>query len=287
MGEKGATLWNIALLDGEEVIERPVNQVTLTDRYTDRALSFIRANRDGPFFLYLAYAMPHVPLFVPDRFYDPDPRKAYAQVVAHIDECVGRILDALEAEGIDENTLVIFTSDNGPWAKYGHHAGSADPLRGAKFSCFEGGVRMPGIMRWPGRIKAGRVSDEVVGMIDMLPTLAELGGRTEALPSKIDGRSIAPILADPEARSPHPVYFYWSGDRLVGVRKGKWKVYQNCLYDLGADMGETTDLSEKHPDVYGELLDTMSRAETEMKADVIEKFGEWRTIGGKKRSGKK
>lgn len=273
-----ATLWDIPLYRNDEIIERPVNQVTLTDRYTDEAIQFIKANKEGPFFLYLAHAMVHVPLFVPDRFYDPDPHKAFSRTMAHVDESIGRVLDALDEEGLRDNTLVFFTSDNGPWQKFEHHAGEAGPLRGAKMSSFEGGIRMPAIARWPARIKSGAICDAIAGTVDLLPTFAELAGRGEPLPHKIDGISLVRLLDDPEAPSPRDFWFIWNLDELVGARRGPWKLLKGQLYNLSEDIGETTDVAAAHPEVVTELKAAMDKAYAEMQADVTAEIGKWQNL---------
>ena len=173
--ERDISPWNVPLLRNTKEIERPVNQNNITKRYTLEAQKFIKKNKNKPFFLYLPHSMPHIPLFVSDEFYSNNPKEAYIRTIQEIDHSVGQILETIKEEGIDNNTLVIFTSDNGPWhLKLRHHGGSALPLRGAKFSTWEGGMRVPTIMRWPGKIPSGSVCKEIAAACDLLPTFAEL-----------------------------------------------------------------------------------------------------------------
>ena len=154
--QKDYSPWNVPLMRGQYIIERPADQTALIERYTDEAVKFIGNNKNNPFFVYLAHTMPHIPLFVSDEFYVEDVKKAYKATIEQIDSSVARVLDAIKAAGVDKNTLVVFTSDNGPWLSKGYFGGSALPLRDGKFSTYEGGMREPCIMRWPGRIPAGK-----------------------------------------------------------------------------------------------------------------------------------
>jgi arylsulfatase A len=255
------------------------DQATLTTRYAEGAVEFISKNKDAPFFLYVAPAMPHVPLYVSEKFKGKTEQGTYGDVIAEIDWAVGKILAALKENGLDENTLVVFTSDNGPWTVFGNHAGSTGPLREAKGTSWEGGVRVPCVMRWPGTIPAGRVSAEPVGTIDLLPTIAKITGAP--LPErKIDGKDISPILRGEEgAVSPHEALaFYYGNDNLEAIRSGKWKLvfphqYRVVtrtgndggrgdygskksgleLYDLEADPSESKNLADKEPDTVKRL----------------------------------
>jgi arylsulfatase A-like enzyme len=274
----------LPLYEGNQVVDAEVtaeDQAQLTTAYTERAVDFIRRHQSQPFFLYVAHAMPHVPLFVSDKHRGETARGLYGDVITEIDWGVGQILDTLKECEIDEHTLVFFTSDNGPWLSYGNHAGSAGPLREGKGTAWEGGVRVPCIARWPGRIPAGTECHEVAATIDVLPTFAELAAAP--LPTRpIDGRSIWPLLAGhPQAKSPHEAYYYYWGQELHAVRSGKWKLHfphpyrsldgppgndgkpgpykpLKCeleLYDLQADMGETQNVAADHPDVVALLED--------------------------------
>ncbi len=267
--------WDIyknALYRDTEVIESPVNQTTLTRRYTEEAVKFIHSNRDRPFFLYFPHTMVHVPLFVSDDRYDADPTQAYRLAVEHIDWSVGQVLRTLDELGIAQDTLVVYSSDNGPWLPKKHHAGSAKPLRDGKGTTYEGGMRVPGIMRWPTRIPAGTTCDEVVSTIDLLPTFASITGAT--LPQHpIDGLNVSALLTDPKAPSPHRKvgYFYYRNGKVEAVRRGRWKLRvarrQIELYDLDADIGESTNLASANPKVVRELQELIARYDADLKAN--------------------
>lgn len=264
--------WDVPLMRDKEVIEQPAVQTTLTERYTDEAVTFIHKNKDRPFFLYLPHTMPHVPLFVSDEFYVEDVFEAYKATIEQIDHSVGQVFAALKEAGVDENTLVIFTSDNGPWLSKKHHGGSALPLRDGKFSTFEGGMREPCIMRWPGKIPAGEVCNELCGTIDVLPTFAKLAGADVPSDRVIDGRDIRPLMAGRAgAKSPHEAYFFYRGTTLDAVRSGRWKlrrVKKNVeLYDLQADISETQNVAENHPEIVERLTGTMRDFDAELKAN--------------------
>jgi len=268
--------WDIyknALYRDAEVIESPVNQTTLTQRYTEEAVKFIRSNADGPFFLYFPHTMVHVPLFVSDDRYDADPMKAYKLAAEHIDWSVGEVLKTLDDLGIADNTLIVYSSDNGPWLSKKHHGGSALPLRAGKGTTYEGGMRVPGIMRWPGHIPAGTVSDEVVGTIDLLPTFASITG-AQVPGHPIDGLDVSPLLTDPKTPSPHRMigYFYYRNSKVEAVRRGKWKLRvvgrEMELYDLDADIGETTNLASSNSRVVHELQALIASYDADLKANT-------------------
>jgi arylsulfatase A-like enzyme len=210
----------VQIVHNEEVVRYPVVQGHLTRDYTERAVNFIERNRRAPFLLYLAHAMPHKPLAVSEDFYSRKAGHLYADVIRELDWSVGQVLEKLRAAGLDDNTLVLFLSDNGPW-----YGGSTGGLRGMKARPWEGGIRVPFLARWPGRIPAGMVSREVCGVIDVFPTLCELAGA--ALPSdrEIDGRSIVPLLTRQGAASPHDALYAMSGPQLHIIRSGKWKLH--------------------------------------------------------------
>lgn len=271
--EKKWDIYNNELYRDGEVIESPVNQETLTDRYTEAATDFIRANKDQPFFLYLAHAMPHVPLFVPERMFDENPQKAYELVIEHIDESTGKIMKTLDELGLAENTLVVYSSDNGPWLSKKHHGGSALPLNNGKTTTYEGGMRVAGIMRWPDKIKAGQVCHEVAGTIDLLPTFGELAGAELPADRPIDGRSIVGLLEDPQSKSPHEDegYFYYKNSKIEAVRAHDWKlVFRKNgveLFNLSEDMGETKNVADQHPEVVSDLTTLAQQYDTELKAN--------------------
>lgn len=213
----------VQLIENEEVVEYPVVQATLTKRYTQRALDFIeRSHHKGtPFFLYLPHAMPHKPLAASEEFYTPEtPEDLYADVIRELDWSLGQILSQLKDLGIDENTLVIFTSDNGPW-----YGGSTGGLRGMKGKTWDGGLRVPLIARWPGMIPAGIVNPSVVGTVDLFPTIAALCGARVPGDRKIDGKNIWPVITSSTAESPHEAIFAMQGPNLAVVRSGKWKLH--------------------------------------------------------------
>lgn len=271
--QKDYSPWNVPLMRNEEIVERPANQITLIERYTDEAIKFIRTNKNKPFFLYLPHTMPHIPLFVSDAFYYEDVKRAYTTTIEQIDFSVGRIFTALKEAGVDDNTLVVYTSDNGPWLSKKHHAGSALPLRDGKFSTYEGGMREPCIMRWPSRIPAGKVCGQMCGTIDLLPTFAQLAGAKVPTDRTIDGKDVWPLMSGkPGAKTPHEAFFYYRGRNLDAVRSGKWKLRCNKnnteLYDLEADIGEKNNLADKRPEIVGRLRNMMKEFDRKLKANA-------------------
>ncbi|WP_020566776.1 sulfatase family protein [Neolewinella persica] len=285
---------NLSLMRNTDTLEVNPDQTQLVKRYTAEALDFIRQKRDVPFFLYLAHSMPHVPIFASDDFLEKSGRGLYADVIAEIDASVGTLLAELKVQGIDENTLVIFTSDNGPWLTYGNHAGSAGPFREGKGTTWEGGMRVPMIARWPGKISAGSVSHHPASLTDILPTLVSIAGA--GLPEKkIDGRDLTAHLTSPApAAAPPPdapMCYYRSGN-LDAVRVGKWKLhvphsfryvdivgndavsgnyaYRDTgleLYDLEGDPGEKYNVAEKFPEKTEELRALIERLQAEMETE--------------------
>jgi arylsulfatase A len=286
----------LPLFDGDKVIDPDVSaekQATLPKRYVERAIEFIRRSKDRPFFLYFAPNMPHVPLFAGERFRGKSESGIFGDVISEIDWSVGEIVRTLDELGLSENTLVVFTSDNGPWLSYGDHAGSAGPLREGKGTSWEGGIREPCIMRWPGRIPAGTVCNEPMMTIDLLPTIARVSGAK--LPeTKLDGRDVWPLLAgDKDAKSPHAAYFiYYANNQLQAVISGRWKLvfphayrtlgdqprasggvpvkYKEAkvenaeLYDLNTDPGEKTDVSSGN----AEVVASLTKLADGMRADL-------------------
>ena len=214
-------MYPVQLIENESVVEYPVVQATLTQRYTQRALDFIERHREQPFFIYLPHAMPHKPLAVSDNFYTPESRSdLYADVISELDAAVGAVLNKLKELSLDDQTLVIFTSDNGPW-----YGGSTAGLRGMKGKTWEGGLRVPMIARMPGVIPGGVVNDAPAATIDVLPTVLELAGVVVPEDRVIDGRSILPMLKDATVASPHEAIFGMQGQSLACVRSGKWKLH--------------------------------------------------------------
>jgi arylsulfatase A len=261
--------WNTPLIENEEIIELPVDQRTITRRYTDKAIEFVTANKAKPFFLYLPHSMPHIPLFVPEDAYDPDPANAYKCVIEHIDAEVGRLVNAVRTLGLAENTWIIFTSDNGPWIKFVNHGGSALPLRDGKGTTFEGGQRVPCIMWAPGRIPAGSSSDTLVSTIDLLPSLATLAD--SKLPengNRIDGLDVSPTITG-DAPSARDEFIYYSAQGEVdGIRQGDWKLLlrkpQPLLFNLKEDISEKNDLASENP----EKVEALSARMKELDADI-------------------
>lgn len=262
----------VPLMRDEQVIEYPVDQSTLTQRYTQEAVSFIQSNKDQPFFLYLAHTMPHIPLFASPAFKGKSARGPYGDTIEEIDWSVGQVLATLKAEGVDENTLVIFTSDNGPWSLSNGRGGSAFPLRGHKFSTFEGGHRVPCVMRWPGHIPAGTTCSEIASTIDFFPTMAALTG--SALPEKeIDGKNILPIMTGKaDARSPHDYFYFYKGNKLEAARSGEWKLRmikgEAFLYNLEEDIGETTNRATDFPEVVARIQQAMIDFDQQLKSEA-------------------
>ena len=260
------------LMRGAEVIECPANQSTLTKRYTEEAVKFIEDNKDTPFFLYLPHTMPHIPIYVSPEFEGRSDAGLYGDCIEEIDWSVGQILDTLRRQGIDKDTFIVYSSDNGPWDlgnatdkvkgnKNHKVGGSAFPLRGYKFSKWEGGMRVPTVMWWPGRIPAGMECREVAGTIDLLPTIAALS-EAELPEKKIDGKSIVPLLEGGEdARTPHEAYFY----NTSGVRSGKWKLVNGNLFDLFKDIAESDNVAKENPEVAARLKALLDEHRAELK----------------------
>ncbi len=255
------------------------DQAQLTTTITERAVDFINRNKDKPFFLYVPHPMPHQPIAVSDKFKGKSKLGLYGDVMMEIDWSVGEILRSLKSNQIEDNTLVIFASDNGPWLNFGDWGGSAGPLREGKGTMWEGGARVPCIMQWPSSIQPNRVTSKIAGTIDILPTIADIIG-TDNLNPNIDGVSILPLLLNEPNTTPRNQLYYYYGKKLIAVRKDKWKLifphtyrsYENVepgqnlfpgpygkgkagleLYDLESDIGERKDLAKVYPDVVKEL----------------------------------
>jgi arylsulfatase A len=259
--------WNVPLMRNEEVAERPADQTTLTKRYTDEAIKFINANKNRPFFLYLAHSMPHMPLFRSKEYAGRSQRGLYGDVIEELDANVGRMLDTLRQLKLDRSTLVIFTSDNGPWALFEEQGGVAGPLRGAKGGTFEGGMREPTIFWQPGTIKPAVVT-EIGSTLDLLPTFCTLSGAKAPTDRVLDGYDLTGVLHG-KGRSPRQTMFYWRGSKLYAVRHGSFKAHfitqseyggeppvtleTPLLYNLDHDPGEKYDLASKHPEVIAEI----------------------------------
>jgi arylsulfatase A-like enzyme len=268
----------VPLLRDQAVIEAPVEQDKLVALYTEEAVRFITAQRDRPFFLYLPHTAVHVPLHPGKAFQGRSANGRYGDWVEEVDWSTGRVLDALARLGLESNTLVLFTSDNGPWRSQGRNGGVAGPLRGGKASTWEGGVREPTIARWPGKIPAGAACDAMASEMDVLPTLVGLAGGRVPQDRVVDGKDIWPLLSGKSQRSPHEALYYFKGNRLEAVRSGPWKLaivrqiedgvdkapekpapFTPALYNLDQDIGETTDVAARHPDVVERLQGLVRR----------------------------
>jgi arylsulfatase A-like enzyme len=215
---------SLPLYENESIVELDPDQSQFTRRLTDRAVGFIAKNKERPFFLYVPHIMPHVPIFASEAYRGRSRRGVYGDVVEELDASVGRILAAVREHGLEDRTLVIYASDNGPFLSYGEHAGSAGPLREGKLTTFEGGVRVPCVMRWPGHVPAGRVLDEPVCTMDLFATLAHLAGAAQPA-VKIDGMDLTPLILGQPGAKGRAVFWYYSGDELHAVRQGDWKLH--------------------------------------------------------------
>ncbi|MBK1876509.1 sulfatase family protein [Pelagicoccus mobilis] len=257
----------VPLMRDEECIEFPADQTTITRRFTDEGIAFISESvkEEKPFFLYLAHSMPHIPLYVSPEFEGKSERGLYGDVIEEIDFNTGRILDHLKVLGIEDNTLVIFTSDNGPWLIHKENGGSAYPLFEGKMTTFEGGQRVPCIMKWPTRIPAGTVCDELATTMDLMPTLAAITGAALPTVQALDGKDIIDLLTNqPGAESPHEYFFY----NQSAVRHGDWKYHAReqfkvkgtarshkgpTLYNLKDDIGESKNVIDEYPEIAARL----------------------------------
>jgi arylsulfatase len=289
----------LPLIDGDRVVQRSPDQSQLTTLYTDRAVRFIEKNKERPFFAYVPHTMPHVPLYVSDKFKGKSEQGMFGDVVMEIDWSVGQILTTLEKHGLDKNTLVIFTTDNGPWLSYGNHAGGAAGLREGKGTTFEGGVRVPFLARWPAKIPPAHVCHEPAMTIDLFPTLAKLIG-AELPKHALDGLDIRPMmLGHANARCPHEAFYFYWGNELQAIRSGKWKLhfpheYQSLtgtpgkdgrpggysrqrielsLYDLEKDSGERMNVADRHPNVVERLKKLADAAREELGDSAQKRIG--------------
>ncbi|MDO5971927.1 sulfatase [Flavivirga aquimarina] len=260
----------VPLMKQDEVIEYPVDQTTLTQRYTSEAVNFITENKDTPFFLYLAHTMPHIPLYTSEGFKGKSKRGLYGDVIEEIDWSVGKILKTLETLGIDDNTLVIYTSDNGPWNLKDGNGGSALPLRGFKFQTYEGGMRVPMIAQWKGEIEAGSVCKEIASTIDFLPTIAHVTD-SEMSNKPIDGKNIWKLLSGKKSKSPHKKegFYYYKESTLEAVRYGDWKLRivedKVELYNLANDISEKNNVAENNPKIVKKLRKKINAFDKDLK----------------------
>ena len=263
---------SLPLLHNKTIVEWEPDQRELTRRYTEAAVDFIGLHQDEPFLLYLPHTMPHIPLYASKAFEGTSGRGLYGDVIAEIDWSVGQIRSALIRHGLERDTIVIFTSDNGPWLPFKERGGSAGPLRGGKGTIWEGGVREPFLAVWPGRIPAGAVSTEVVTAMDILPTIAGLANASLPQDRVIDGHDVTAILmGKPGARSPTDHFLYYtSRGVLAGIRRGPWKLILESdeLYHLERDVGERWNQADRHPELVTKLRDIATRHDAAITADA-------------------
>jgi arylsulfatase A len=272
----------------DEIIEQPVKQETLTQRYTQEAVQFIEQNKTKSFFLYLPHNMPHIPLFASEKFNGKSAAGPYGDAVEEVDWSVGEILAALKRLGLDRNTLVVFASDNGPW-----YEGSPGPLRGRKGWTYDGGIRVPGIFRWPGKIKAGRVSDEPLATIDFIQTALAIAGEKNpaaAIKQPLDGKNALPFLLGQTQQVPENLYLFFDREFLQTARWGRWKIHvarwniprytaasgqqKNLklakpeLFDMTLDAGESFNVAARHPEIVKQLQARIAAALKTFPAEI-------------------
>jgi len=271
-GEPRSAYFNVPLLRGEEEIERPADQTTITRRFTEESVQFIREHKAEPFFLYLAHSMPHVPLFASDAFADRSRRGLYGDVIEELDWSAGQILQTLRDEGLAERTLVVFTSDNGPWLTYKTHGGTAGLLRGGKGGTFDGGVRVPTIFWWPGTIAPGVVAD-MGSTLDLFATACALAGAPIPGDRVMDSHDLGPALRG-EGPSPRDTMFFYRGTEIFAVRQGPFKAHLQTqgeygdrervqhdpplLYHLEHDPAEQFDVAGEHPNAIARIREALA-----------------------------
>jgi hypothetical protein len=277
----------LPLVRDDQVIETvsPAQQDALTARYTEEAVKFIRDHRAGPFFLYFPHTAVHTPLHPGEKFKGQSTNGPFGDWVEELDWSVGRVLDTVRELQLAEQTLIIFSSDNGPWLTQGTNGGVAGPLRGGKGGTYEGGMREPTLAWWTGHVRAGSVCDAVAGNIDFLPTFVSLAGGRVPTDRPIDGRDISPLLLGQTQESPREAQYYFSGNALQAVRAGPWKLaitrqnegrrdaaastntpapFKPALYHLDTDIGERTDVATQHPDVVERLQKLIAKMDTDL-----------------------
>lgn len=284
--------FNVPLMRNTEIIERPADQNTITKRYTEEAIQFMDNHKEAPFFVYLAHNLPHVPLFASAEFLGTSDRGLYGDVIEEIDWSVGRILDYLRKEGLDKNTLVVFTSDNGPWVIFNEQGGSSGPLYGAKGTSYEGGVREPAIFWWPGKINPGVVTD-MGSTLDLLPTISRIAGASLPDDRVYDGYDLSPVLYR-EEESPRDEMIYYHGTRIFAARKEDYKLYfyknnpngypekmeeleVKKLYHVQHDPSEKYDLAKKYPEIIEEIEEMVKKHQSTVvpvKSNLEKRIGE-------------
>lgn len=278
------------LMRNNTVIEKPVQQNKLTKKYTDEAIAFIETHGDEPFFIYLSQTLPHIPLKLDEDFKGSSARKKYGDAIVTIDHYMGELYATLEKRNLLNNTLIIFTSDNGPWLIMGKRGGKAYPLRGGKRTIYEGGFRVPCIMHWPDEIEQQQVNTTFITAMDLLPTIARIVN-APLPPGTIDGKDIYSVLNTPNAKSPHDVFYYYTGKRLDAVRSGNWKLvfkrkvswnapyrYMKnrldkeskdtsippALYNLATDINERKNVIKEHPEIVERLKKLAEKARNDL-----------------------
>lgn len=299
---------DLPLIEGDSIVELNPDQSQFTRRFTERAVNFINKNKKKPFFLYLAHPMPHVPIFASEKFKGKSEQGLYGDVMMELDWSVGEILSTLKKNGIEENTLVIFTSDNGPWINYGNNAGSTGGLREGKGTSWEGGQRVPCIMQWKGIIAPGLICNKLASTIDFLPTFAQIS-KAELPINKIDGLSILPLIKNEANANPRShFYYYYQKNSLEAVTDGKWKlvfphkfrtyeknqpgqdglpgatsegIVELMLFDLRRDPGERYDVKEMYPEVVTGLQKIADNARDDLGDDLTNRTGKNRREPGK------
>jgi len=287
LGPMDTSLWKVPLLENETEIERPANQFTITKRYTEKAIEFITEQRDNPFFLYLPHSMVHTPLFASEAFQGKSPRGRFGDAMAEVDWSVGEVVKTLEELGLAENTLIVFSSDNGPWLSMREHGGSAGLLKDGKGTTWEGGMRVPGIFYQPGTVVPGTITD-LGSTLDLLPTIAAWTGAQSPTDRILDGFDLSAVLRE-RAPSPRDHMLFYRQDELFAARQGNYKAHYitaTCyrpdnqrtvqptplLYHLHHDPSEVYDKAEEHPEILAEIremvdshLRTVERVEAEME----------------------
>ncbi|HDR52778.1 MAG TPA: arylsulfatase, partial [Mariniphaga anaerophila] len=302
----------LPLFENETIVNdavTPDDQKQFTTEFTERTIAFIKKNRENPFFVYLAHPMPHVPLYVSEKFEGKSEQGLYGDVMMELDWSAGQVIQTLKETGLEENTLVIFTSDNGPWLNYGNHAGTTGGLREGKGTSFEGGQRVPCLMYWKGTISPGTVNNALISSIDFLPTLAEIA--EAPLPgNKIDGISILPLIKGEDVEPPRKSFwYYYRRNSLEAVQDGHWKLvfphpgrsyvgfepgndgqpgrvnenfpHEGGLYDLRRDPGEQYNLMEFYPEIVNKLEQIASEAREDLGDDLTGNPGKNRREPGR------
>ncbi len=289
LADQKAEWWDAPLYRNEALVERPADQTTLTRRYTEEATKFIRDHKAKPFFLYFPHTFPHTPLFASDRF-TSSPRGLYGNVVEELDWSVGQVLETLRREGLAEKTLVFFSSDNGPWLIQGQQGGSAGLLRDGKGSTYEGGMRVPGIAWWPGKIPAGTVMREMACTMDLFVTSLKLAGAKVPEDRPIDGQDIRPLLFN-TGKVERGAYCFYRGTKLMAVRLGDYKAHYltqtgygqpkpdahdpPLLFNLKTDPGETYNIAHEHPEVIEKIKEAVKAHEANLErapSQLVELF---------------